>query len=93
MKDHTYVGAGCAAQYVWLGSVSVTAGSTFTAQVPERGYPLPISADDSVVTVVSRSGRKETFHAVAPGTTMIDVWAQRRTPGPAWGIAEPEAPA
>jgi hypothetical protein len=59
----------------WLGSVTVKPGSTFTARVPQKGHPLPISADDSIVTTVSRSGREEKFRAIAPGSTTIDVWS------------------
>jgi hypothetical protein len=75
VKDHTYASRGCGGSYGWLGSVTVELGSTFTARVPETGDPLPVSADDSVVETVSRSGREERFRAIAPGSTTIDVWS------------------
>ncbi|WP_460345798.1 hypothetical protein [Actinoallomurus acanthiterrae] len=53
--------------------MTVEVGSTFTAHVPEKGYPLPISADTAVVTVVARGGREERFRAVAAGSTTLDV--------------------
>ena len=75
VNDHTYAPGGCGGSYGWLGSVTVKPGSTFTARVPEKGYPLPVPADASVVTAVPGSGREERFRAIAPGSTTIDVWS------------------
>jgi hypothetical protein len=73
VHGHTYEPGGCAAQYRDLGWVTVKAGSAFTAQVPEKGYPLPDSSDSAVVRSVSRSDRHERFRAIAPGVTTLTV--------------------
>jgi hypothetical protein len=73
VHGHTYAPGGCAGQYRDLGWVTVQAGSTFTAQVPQKGYPLPDSSDGAVVRAVSRDGRHERFRAVAPGAATLTV--------------------
>jgi hypothetical protein len=63
--------------------VTVKAGSTFTARVPEKGYPMPVSADDSVVTTVSRSAREGCCLFLTlrptPSGQMTDAWHSRDT--------------
>jgi hypothetical protein len=72
IHDRTY-GGGCAAQYTDLGPVSVKPGDTFTARVPEKDYPLPVTGDSAVVRLLSKNSRSEKFRAVAPGTVTLSV--------------------
>jgi hypothetical protein len=82
VNGHSY-GGGCSAQYSDLGPVTVKVGTKFTAAVPKTGYPLPASANSSIVGLVSKRKRDERFRAVAPGTVALMVFSSHCYRGPA----------
>jgi hypothetical protein len=66
------------------GPATVKVGQAITAEIPKKmeissAWPLPVSADPETVRLESRTGdgRRERFRALAPGQTMLNVWAAR----------------